>query len=36
MDNAVFYPICDIIPDDEGHGMIIGNFYCRNLQSVNG
>lgn len=25
MDNAVFYPICDIIPDDEGHGMIIGN-----------
>lgn len=24
MDNAVFYPICDIIPDDEGHGMIIG------------
>ena len=21
MDNAVFYPICDIIPDDEGHGI---------------
>ena len=25
MDNAFFYPICDIIPDNEGHGIIIGN-----------
>ena len=25
MDNTIFYPICDIIPDNEGHGMIIGN-----------
>ena len=32
MDNAVFYPICDIIPDDEGHGMIIGNKF--NLSKI--
>lgn len=25
MDNAFFYPIYDIIPDNEGHGIIIGN-----------
>ena len=32
MDNAVFYPICDIIPDDEGHGMIIDNKF--NLSKI--
>lgn len=25
MDNAFFYPICDVIADNEGRGMIIGN-----------
>ena len=24
MDNDFFYPIHDIIPDREGHGMVIG------------